>query len=565
LLLIFISWLYIFSITSIISVGINSTLKLNRLTPSIQLFLGFFYITIYTSIWAFFYRVNWEFHVILFIVSALIFSYFKENIFSFYKTLKYEFNGLTPFLKFIFFSITILALAKSATSPYLIDNESYYIQTIKWINEYGFVKGLVNLHPFLGQTSGWHILQSAFNFSFLYDKFNDINGIALIIANFFSLVKLNDYYNGKREIENLIIGLFPLSNLFFFQFVSAPSPDIPVYIISFFIFYLFIKLFEKLDTRVFIALSTLSIYVVLIKLTTLPLILFTLILIFKYFNNLKSIFPLLLTVSLLTLIVFLAKNIIITGNPIFPVSSPIFFNASWTLPASVSSFYYDVTKLSGYFVTKSQFQELGTLELFTIWIKQSKLHGLFNKLITILLIIAPIILYKLKAKKAISIIYIISIVNMLFLAFTSPQYRFFFNFIQFLTFLTLSFLVKTKKHLNSLIVIGTIIVTIPLFLLSNLKGLTKNNFHLSNPTFTKNQILIPFPNSKYSKEYETIDKQKITFNSPTNLDFFWGTGDLPIPALNKKQYDWFKDNYNIVPQMRTGKLNDGFYSKLINK
>ena len=43
---------------------------------------------------------------------------------------------------------SFLILAQSATLPFIIDNESYYIQTIKWLNEYGFVKGLAN--PILG-------------------------------------------------------------------------------------------------------------------------------------------------------------------------------------------------------------------------------------------------------------------------------------------------------------------------------------------------------------------------------------------------------------------------------
>ena len=74
--------------------------------------------------------------------------------------------------KILFGIISLLILAQCASPPLILDNESYYIQTIKWLNQYGFVKGLVNLHVFLGQTSGWHLLQSAFSFSFLYDRFN---------------------------------------------------------------------------------------------------------------------------------------------------------------------------------------------------------------------------------------------------------------------------------------------------------------------------------------------------------------------------------------------------------
>ena len=74
-------------------------------------------------------------------------------------------NLILP-LQLIMSVITVLIIAQCSTAPFVIDNETYYIQTIKWLNEYGFVRGLANLHISLGQCSGWHILQSAFSFSF---------------------------------------------------------------------------------------------------------------------------------------------------------------------------------------------------------------------------------------------------------------------------------------------------------------------------------------------------------------------------------------------------------------
>jgi len=96
-------------------------------------------------------------------------------------------------------AITILIIAQCSTAPYVIDNESYYIQTIKWLNEYGYVKGLANLHIFFGQTSGWHIAQSAFNLSFLYPNFNDLSGFCLLLGNLFAILKLNSYFSNENK------------------------------------------------------------------------------------------------------------------------------------------------------------------------------------------------------------------------------------------------------------------------------------------------------------------------------------------------------------------------------
>jgi len=565
MLLILISWIYIFAITSIIGIGVNKLLSLNIKEPVFNLFIGFFYITLFTGFWAIFYRVNWEYHVVLITISTLLVLISKSDIKFFLLRIRTDFQELSQPLKWLLIIISILALAKSATSPYLIDNESYYIQTIKWINEYGFVKGLVNLHPFLGQTSGWHILQAAFNFSFIYDKFNDLNGIALIFANFFSLVKLNKYYNSSNKTEDLIIGLFPLSNLFFFQFISAPSPDIPVYIISFFIFYLFLKNYSIPNKSQFNCIALLSIFIVLIKVTSVSILLLPLILLIKHSSKTKLWLKISIPLGLLTLTLFLIKNFIITGNSFYPIGGINTLQANWKLTQDLETFFYEQTKYFGYFVNYKEYHENNFIQLFLNWLMQPKLHGIFNKAIIILLIVFPFFIKKSKLKKESFIILIVSVLNMILLFMTSPQYRFFYQFILVLSLIILITITQNRKIILSLLTLSTLATIIPILFLSNISALTKNNFHLSNPTFSYNEIITPYENSRYGTKYESIKLDYFEFNSPTEIDFFWGTGDIPLPALNKKQYEWFKKYYHVVPCMRTDDLKDGFYSKIITQ
>src|SRR5690606_4708107 len=131
-------------------------------------------------------------------------------------------------------------LMQSATKPYMGDNETYYVQTIQWLNQYGLVKGLGNLHIFFAQTSGWHILQSGLNFGFVSHSLNDLNGFLLIMATFFWLFHLNKFFSSHISMD-LFLGFMPFLNLIFFLFVSSPSPDLPIFIFSQIIFYLFYK------------------------------------------------------------------------------------------------------------------------------------------------------------------------------------------------------------------------------------------------------------------------------------------------------------------------------------
>src|SRR6218665_2206333 len=250
MILILLSWLYIFFTAFSFGIAFSKLLHLKQFDVVITSILGLFTVTIMASVWAFFDSISIAFHVILLVLSVLFWYNNKRTFNSVLNNVWAEIKLYSSPIKILLAISSLLILAQSATIPFIIDNESYYIQTIKWLNEYGFVKGLANLHIFLGQTSGWHVTQSAFNFSFLYQNFNDLSGFCLLLGNLFAIQKLNDYFKNNNS-NYLIIGLFPLFNILFFQFISAPSPDIPVYVFSFIFFFYFLENFKKLTPETF--------------------------------------------------------------------------------------------------------------------------------------------------------------------------------------------------------------------------------------------------------------------------------------------------------------------------
>ncbi|MDQ0783112.1 hypothetical protein [Chryseobacterium sp. W4I1] len=79
--------------------------------------------------------------------------------------------------------ISLFILYSSSFYPFLLDHFGYYVPTIKWLTEYGMVKGISNLDLTLGQMSVWHIFQTGFsNFS---DPFLRINAVLLIIYSLY--------------------------------------------------------------------------------------------------------------------------------------------------------------------------------------------------------------------------------------------------------------------------------------------------------------------------------------------------------------------------------------------
>lgn len=561
MLLILLSWVYILAISIVLGLCINKAFKVFTTDSVVTIFLGFFGIILFTGFWAIFFAVNWQFHVVLVILSSIALKYNELTLRSYFESLKKEIQSLTSFFKIVLSIILVLVLVQCASPPFILDNESYYIQTIKWLNEYGLVKGLVNLHLFLGQTSGWHILQSAFSFSFIYDSFNDLSGLCLLLGNYFAIVRLNRFVIAEEKNKlDLIIGLFPVFNVFLFQFIGAPSPDIAVYVIGLIVFYMFAKNYSNYSKTTFMTIVILSLFLVLIKLTALLFLVFPLVFFVKHYKVAKQSYSVPFILGALTLLLIVIKNLIVTGNAIYPLASIEFLSLDWHLPKTIETYFQHYGLAYGYNVTPELFETSSFIELFKSWLLQPNLHGIFNGLMIALLLLLPWFIFKSENKKAFGIIYSLSVLNLIFLFSVSPQYRFFFHFIIILSLFILSMLIKKPKAIKVVVSLGLLITVVPLLFAIKAPMLYENQTQTTS-VFKSNYVFEPHSNSQFDSYFETLNLENTTLNTPTNIDFFWGTGNTPIPALNKQQLEYFKTYFGVIPQQRADGLKDGFYSK----
>ena len=201
MILILLSWIVILLFFIPTGIFLKSILKIETNNLSIITFLGMFWQSIFLCICSFFTNIGIE----IFITNAILVSFISYNRKKEIKNSLIEFKNFFK-INSIFSKINLLitlisCLFVSSKSPFLIDNESCYIQTIKWINEFGFVKGLANLHIFLEQTSPFHVLQAGFNFSFLTNNLNDLNGLILVILCLYFIKVQIDYFEKKYFIK----------------------------------------------------------------------------------------------------------------------------------------------------------------------------------------------------------------------------------------------------------------------------------------------------------------------------------------------------------------------------
>ncbi|MBC7607027.1 MAG: hypothetical protein H7199_08735 [Burkholderiales bacterium] len=560
MLLVLLSWCYIFF--TIFNLGVVLD-KLTRLQNSDQIvfpFLGLFFVTLSASVWAIFGRINIEFQCFLLLFHLIIGVLFKADIISSYVGLLHQIKELSKSLKVFILLQGLILLWQSASNIYFTDNETYYIQTIKWLNEYGFVNGLANLHIFFGQTSGWHIAQSAFNFSFIYANFNDLNGLCLFLFNVFAIMKLNAYFENKNKLA-LCFGLLPLANLLLFQFSGVPSPDLAAYLIGFLVFYYFLDSSQNLTAANFQLVFILSIFAVYVKITTLPLLILPVLLFISNFKKLKKQIGLSLGLFVLVLGLLVVKNYILTGYPLFPFSLlRDSFASKATLPVELYDFWFNKAKLYDFAVSKSEFYDLSNVKIFLKWLIHSGVDSVFNAILLLLVFVVPLFLKRFYNTASYWIVYLLMIVQLVLLFLNSPQYRFILHFVIFFVMLILSCFLKNKKMIHSLLFFATIpilvLVFFPVFQVNENSGIInrKTSFAIKNCIF-------PHSISSLATHYKKSQIGNLEFNSPDASTFIWITGNGALPCLNAKQLRFFENKYGFFPQQKNKSLKSGFYTK----
>lgn len=559
MILILLSYFFILYISLGIGIVFNKWIRLENYNILFTILVGFFFQLIISTFYAIFFPLDYYFFLINLIISTLFiafhFSVVKKII---SKTIN-SFSKFSISSKFLFLSIILISLIHSSSLPFLTDNESYYIQTIKWLNNYGLVKGLANLHMFFGQSSGWHILQSSFNFSFITSNFNDLNGFLIIVTSYFCLEKWEAYKSTENK-NDLFISLILISLVFLFLFIPSPSPDLPTIIIVPIIIYLFIESYQNNSRNHISLITVLTMLVILIKVTVAPILILLLIALVKTkdLNRWKS--PIVL--SIISLSSFIIKNVIITGYPLYPLSiGHELINVDWKLNNNLQHFYYQSTSMYGWQMQNwEEFSNLGFIDKFWIWLNLPKLNGVLNKLIILLLFLFPFFNYK---KKEMLYLYIYFIIQFVVFYTTSPQYRFFLPVLLSIgLFISTDLLHKKFNTIKILFISNLVLLTILGVFGLNLDGVTNNKIMSMKHPLIPSQVITPRAITQF-EDLEFIEQkiENLKYFSPSKDSlFFWQTSNGPLPCVNKDMVEYFSTYYNHIPQMRTKNIKDGFLS-----
>lgn len=439
----------------------------------IDFFFGLIILSLFVTVFHFFFRVYILLNISLFILGLILF--FKASYFDYFKDQK---KTNIRYLMIILVLIPIYISQK-----YHEDFGYYHLPYALAFLEEKIVFGFANIDQTYVYNSIWLNLTSIFffedkNFDFLTLP-SFILFLIFIIFLFKSLFKektaeVSDYY--------LLIILFYF--ILKFTRISEFGVDIPAVIFSILSIYYFLKYFETDEISekkiIFFYNVAFSIFSILIKLSTVPILFLTLYLYFKNFQDLKFyIFSYKFLIIYFLFLVFFTQQFIYTGCLFFPTNVTCFdvswFNENYINLSKKIELINKTYSLNREIYSPEEF--LRNFNWFPYWIKRNYIE-ILEHLITIIL---PILIFisflkKKESKKFIlkekKFFYFFIFISLFFWLNFSPVYRFGVHIFITISFVILLNFLNSKEFSKKIFII---FVSIFLFF-----SFSKNIFRIIN-------------------------------------------------------------------------------------
>ena len=520
-------WLLLFPLFLVWGTAADSLFKTKASHPALVALLGIFPLTAGFTLTAFLLPLGPVSLALWLILTLITVIAFRSTLVTNLNKIKIALHSLSGIERLFLTAIALCVLFKSAQLPSLIDNQTYYVPTIKWLNEYGLVKGIANLHLFLGQQSPWHIVQAGLNLSFTGHTFNDLNGFLLVIFSWYVVSYI--LRNETTTWFSYTLLALPLLLLF----VDSPSPDLPVIVYCIIAFYL---LSSEPGNEYHYRLAWCFLLLAgFIKITAAPLALILLLYPKPFKRNLGFV----LSTAVPLNVLWLAKNYIATGHPLYPFTFDS-LSAAWAVPDTIIRGIHHTSNAYVYGTSSNDI-----LTKIQLWLTPDSVRGWINVAIIFLFVITP---FFRAVRGNYFKIYIISLLHFIILLIVSPQVRFMLPELIFFgaVIATQLFYSIKEPRKQAMILSASFLLALPFIIWHGSSGyIVLPASQTAKPTMKFKECLIG--NLKYY--------------SPINEDFIYTCGNGPLPCVNEKQIDYIRAKYGYVPQLAGENVAKGFVSK----
>ncbi len=291
--------------------------------------------TVYAQIFSLFGGVGSIANLLLIVVCIVTFCVWRKNITGYLQKCRKECKTQ----RIVFIVLLVLAWAYFTSRGYIhYDSDLYHGQSIRWIEEYGVVPGLGNLHERFAYNSSFFALSALFSMKFLLgESMHAMSGFFALLLSITALDIGRSWVNKRFGLADFarVGAIYYLTTII--DEVVSPASDYSIMCVILYIVVKWLDLLEKKEENItpYALLSVLGVYGLTLKLTAGLIVLMTIKPAISLIKNrkYKEIF-IYLGMGLLVAIPWFARTVIISGWLIYPFPSLDLFQFDWEMNAA---------------------------------------------------------------------------------------------------------------------------------------------------------------------------------------------------------------------------------------
>lgn len=222
------------------------------------------------------------------------------------------------------------------------DTGLYHAQSIRWLEEYGVVRGLGNLHCRLAYNSSSFALSALYSMSFLGGQsYHCCAGIFAFILAAVCMEIWDSIRDGKLHISDFarVMGIYYL--VIIFDEMISPASDYFMVLTAFYIIIRWLDLLERQKKVIlpYALLCILGVFLMTVKLSAALILLLVLYPAYYLIRGRKGWeIALYLLLGIVTALPYFIRNVVISGWVVYPFTMIDLFDVPWKIPKGLADY-----------------------------------------------------------------------------------------------------------------------------------------------------------------------------------------------------------------------------------
>ena len=414
------------------------------MTPDVYIVSGVMALTVYAQFVSLFIRVSLVAFVIMSVLVLLSFIYIVKgySFTNFVTDIKKYAKNITFVHVVVMLFVFITCILWTCDVPKHYDTYLYHAQAIRWVEEYGVIKGLGNLHNRLAYNSAFMCFQALFSFSFIFNpSLHVANGFITLVFLMYAAITNNVVNKRKLKLSDLfkfVTVIYICTNA---QYMSSCQTDDLALLLFAYIVTKWTEAYERNESNphVYGYFCVLGVYAATVKISSISLVLLSAYPVYLFIKGKRyKDIALYVAGSLSVSLFWFVRSVIISGYLLYPYGAIDLFSVPWKMPKEVLKFDSDEITAWARGIYNVDSAHISIMKWLPMWFSEKDLSqkiliivGFVSIFFIAGMLVAGIKTY-IKNKNSVMInselpkfsLYIYVIVALLFWLLSAPLYRY---------------------------------------------------------------------------------------------------------------------------------------------